>query len=361
VANEEHVKRLKQGVLEWNAWRNEIGTPIPDLSSAHLIGVTLVGANLIGADMQYADLHAACLSDANLRYANLTGANLIHANLNSATLGGAYLAYANLGDANLIRVDLSHAKLTNANLSYANLRGANLSSVDLSNANLTLANLTGTNLSYTQLYFSIFGATNLIGVIGLETCHHRGPSIIDHETLQKSGRLPLPFLRGIGLPDRLIDYLPSLMGEAIQYYSCFISYSMKDQDFADRIHSDLQNHGVRCWFAPHDLKIGDHLLDEPDAAIRVRDKVLLILSENSIGSSWVKKEVTAAFDEEDRRKPKRPVLFPVRIDDAVMETNEAWAAQLRHRLIGDFKGWKDHDGYKKSFERVLRDLKRAAE
>jgi hypothetical protein len=69
--------------------------------------------------------------------------------------------------------------------------------------------------------------------------------------------------------------------------------------------------------------------------------------------------VTAAFNEEDRHK--RTVLFPIRIDDAVMETNEAWAAQLRRRLIGDFRHWKDHDGYKKSFERILRDLKRTAE
>src|ERR1700687_3129063 len=68
--------------------------------------------------------------------------------------------------------------------------------------------------------------------------------------------LPIPFLRGVGLPDRLIDYLPSLFDQAIQHYSCFISYSTKDQDFADRLHADLQNKGVRCWFAPHDLPIG---------------------------------------------------------------------------------------------------------
>jgi hypothetical protein len=55
--------------------------------------------------------------------------------------------------------------------------------------------------------------------------------------------------------DRLMDYLPSLLEEeAIQYYSCFISYS--DDAFAKRPHTDLQNTGVRCWFAPHDLAIG---------------------------------------------------------------------------------------------------------
>jgi hypothetical protein len=37
-----------------------------------------------------------------------------------------------------------------------------------------------------------------------------------------------------------------------------------------------------------------------------------------------------------------------------METNEA--AKLRARHIGDFTRWKDHDAYKKAFDRVLRDL-----
>jgi hypothetical protein len=136
--------------------------------------------------------------------------------------------------------------------------------------------------------------------------------------------------------------------------------SGKDQDFAERIHADLQNNGVRCWFAPHNMPIGAKILDEIDIAIRLRDKVLFILSEHSINSDWVEDEVMKAFEEE--RKRGQTVLFPLRIDDAVMDTNEAWAAKLRaQRHIGDFRHWKDHDGYKKSFERVLRDLKLSAE
>jgi hypothetical protein len=160
------------------------------------------------------------------------------------------------------------------------------------------------------------------------------------------------------LRDNFIDYTPSLLDQAIQYYSCFISYSSKDQDFADRMHADLQNNGVRCWFAPHDLPIGGKSLDEIGAAIRLRDKVLLILSEHSIKSGWVEDEVSKAFAEERRRG--ETVLLPVRLDDAVMETSEAWAVKLRdQRNIGDFRRWKEHVGYKRSFERVLRDLKRS--
>jgi hypothetical protein len=111
---------------------------------------------------------------------------------------------------------------------------------------------------------------------------------------------------------------------------------------------------VRCWFAPHDLRIGKKILDAVDVAIRLRDRVLLILSEHSINSDWVEDEVTAGFEEE--RKRGEEVLFPIRLDDAVMKTKEAWAAKLRARLIGDFRHWKDHDAYQQNFQRMLRDL-----
>jgi hypothetical protein len=55
-----------------------------------------------------------------------------------------------------------------------------------------------------------------------------------HPHLAAPGPLPLTFLRGVGLPDALIEYLPSLLNQAIQHYSCFISYSSDDDEFALR-------------------------------------------------------------------------------------------------------------------------------
>jgi Pentapeptide repeats (8 copies)/TIR domain len=250
--------------------------------------------------------------------------------LNDADLRGAKLENAHLPGANLRGSDLTEALLFDADLKGADLRSANLTWAHLTGAKLTLANLSGANLRGAILYETIFTNVDLTNVTGLDTCEHAGPSSIDHRTLEKSPNLPLAFLRGVGLPDRLIENLPSLLNQAIQFYSCFISYSTKDQDFADRLHADLQD------------------------KIRVRDKVLLILSEHSIKSDWVEDEVTTAFEEE--RKRGQPMLFPIRLDDAVMVTDEAWAAKLRARNIGDFRHWKDHDKYTKSLDRVLRDL-----
>ena len=51
------------------------------------------------------------------------------------------------------------------------------------------------------------------------------------------------------------------------------------------------------------------------------------------------------------------MLFPVRVDDTVFDTEESWAAKVRQRHIGDFRQWKQHDAYQKAFDRLLRDLK----
>ena len=191
----------------------------------------------------------------------------------------------------------------------------------------------------------------------MKQVEHNGRSYIDINTIYRSEwSIPKSFLRGCGVPENFIQYMSSLTGKAFDFYSCFISYSSKDQDFAERLYADLQNKGVRCWFAPEDMKIGDKIRDRIDQSIRLHDKLLLVLSEHSINSEWVEDEVDAAYEQERTRG--KTVLFPIRLDDAVMETDEAWAAKLkRSRHIGDFTKWKDHDSYQKAFDRLLRDLK----
>ncbi|MBI4798609.1 MAG: TIR domain-containing protein [Desulfarculus sp.] len=249
--------------------------------------------------------------------------------------------------------------LIEANLGRADLEGANLVEADLREADLGGADLSDADLTATTMGLTIFGAQDLRQVKGLETVLHLAPSTIGLDTSYKSrGNIPESFLRGAGVPDDFIAYMRSLVGTAIEYYSCFISYNSQDEECAQRLYADLQAKGVRCWFAPHDLRTGDDILDRIDESIRARDKLLLILSRNSIQSGWVETEVKTAFEEERRRK--RDVLFPVRLDDEVLNTTEPWAAQLRRKRIGDFTRWKEHDPYQEGLARLLRDLKASA-
>lgn len=349
MANPEHLALLQQGVEAWNKWRQaNLGIEKPDLH----------GANLSGTDLRVADL----------RETDLHGANLSRTDLRWADLRGSDLRVADLSAANLDEANLSGANLLMANFSMANLGWVDLSGANLSMANLLMADLLMADLHRTILQNTIFSGVNLTGVRGLDTCHHERPSHLDFRTLQQSGPLPLAFLRGCGLPDPLIDYLPSLLNQPIQFYSCFISYSSKDEDFAQRLHADLQNEGVRCWFAPEDIQGGQKLHEQIGEAIQLHDKLLLVLSEHSMYSEWVETEIVKARQREVREK--RQVLFPIRLVDFETiqqrecfdaDTEKDLAREVRKYFIPDFSNWKSHEAYQQAFDRLLRDLKPALE
>jgi uncharacterized protein YjbI with pentapeptide repeats len=330
MANPEHLQILRQGVEAWNAWRDQYRDIRPNLNGADLGGDMLRGANFSGAD----------LTRANFSQTNLAQTNLIDANLAGANLTEAYLAGANLFGANFTGADLREADLPNG-----------------------------------RLYETVFSNTNLTKVRGLEICEHSGPSTLDHRTLAQSGPLPLDFLRGCGFSDWEIEatklYDPHLTSgqvtdiiyrihhlrtdPLIQFYSCFISYASRDLIFAKSLHADLQNKSVRCWFAPVDMQIGDEFRSCIDSSIHFHDRLLLILSEHSLKSRWVQKEVETAFEKEEREN--RLVLCPIRLDEAVMQIDVGRAADIRRqRHIGDLTRWKDYDAYQHAFARLLRDL-----
>jgi uncharacterized protein YjbI with pentapeptide repeats len=376
MASQEHVDLLKQGVEPWNEWREQNQEIRPDLSRAILRNVDLSGTNLSGANLISADLGGANLSDANLSdacliYTILYRFSLHDEDLSDYSLIGVSLRNANLHNADLSGVDLLCADLSGADLRDANLRDANLSNTKLNgtklhNAYLRNANLRGASLSDADLQGAIVGNTlfaqiDLREVKGLTGLHHQGPSSVELRTVRlPSDGSAIHFLRGTGVPEEWIDFWRTTMMQPIQYHSLFISYSSKDETQARCLYADLQASGVRCWFAPEDLKIGDRFHARINEAIHIQDKLLLLFSKHSIQSDWVEIEVRAALEKEHRQN--RNVLFPVCLDSSVRETSQAWAAMLRQsRHIGDFTNWTDPQAYQQAFERLLRDLKKADE
>src|SRR5271157_3789908 len=360
MANPEHLEILKQGVEQWNDWKKDQADVPPDLSEADFFRANLFGANLGGAN-----LSGARLTEAKLRTANLSGADLRGANLDRGAKLLSNLDGADLRRANLRYADLTGVGLRGANLSVANLSGANLSEADLHWANLGGADLSGADFTMALAYATNFADVDLSLARGLETIIHIGPSTIGIDTIYRSrGKIPEIFLRGCGVPDGFIAYIGSMVGRPIEFYSCFISYSTRDQDFAERLHADLQAKGVRCWFAPHDIKGGRKLHEQIDEAIRLHDKLLLILSEHSMSSKWVKTEIANARERENREG--KQLLFPVGL--VPFETVSKWklfdadrgddsAREIREYFIPDFSNWKDHDSYQTAFQRLVKDLK----
>ena len=347
MAADKHLEILSQGVRVWNSWRREHNGERPCLRDVQLTKANFCGVDLRGADLRHAVFRNSDFSHANLSHADLTDADIVDSNLTLADLTG---------------VDLSIASLEGAIFDETNLKDANFYGAMFGGARLERCNLDGAVFSE-----SLMGHTKLIeldlrNIIGLETVTHSVASDISISTIYRSaGNIPESSLRGCGLPESFIVQIPALVAamQPIQFYSCFISYSSKDEELAQRLYADLQSKGVRCWFAPEDLKIGERFRRRIDEVIRVYDRLLLILSENSVASSWVEKEVETAMESEDEQK--RTILFPVRLDDSVMEIKTGWPADVwRTRHIGDFRRWKEHDEYQKAFARLLSDLKAGA-
>ena len=337
MANEEHLRIRKRGVQVWNRWREENPDIRPDLSGADLNGVYLLRADLSGAKLIRADL---------------SGAKLIRADLSGAHLSGADLSGAYLREASLFDADLNGADLRGADLFQADLSGADLSGADLGGADLG-----GADLSECRVGYTVFADVDLSVSKGLDTVIHRFPSTIGIDTLFKSGgNIPDVFLRGCGVPDSFIEYARSLVGQAIQYYSCFISHSHSDRRFCERLHNDLQAKGVRVWYFPEDATWGKTVWGEIDRSIKIYDKLVVVCSQRSLRSGPVIREIERALQREDREA--KNVLFPIRLDDHIFEVwKHPRKADVVAKVVGDFSGWDtDAAKYETSFQKLLQGL-----
>ncbi len=370
-----------EGIAEWNQ-RFQAREEIPslhraDLSEADLSGAVLSGVNLSGAILSAvylggADLSRADLSEVNLSGANLSAAVLTGAVLTGANLSGAVLRAADLGGVDLSRADLCGANLTGAYLRRADLREADLSRADLSRVDLALASFSKANLRDADLKDSCcdtttFAAVNLSEAKGLESIKHGGPSTVGIDTLFLSkGRIPEQFLRGCGVPEYLIDNQKALIGaiEPIQFCHCFISYCDLDEDFAKRLHCKMRDEGLRVWFVPEKTQSGNKVYEQVDEAVRVFDKLLVVLSPSSINSKWVRDNILRARRSEIQERRRK--LFPVRLMD--YEEHRKWerfyadlaqdmVEEIQEYYIPDFSYWQDHGSFDAAFARLLIDLK----
>ncbi|HXH90166.1 MAG TPA: TIR domain-containing protein [Thermoanaerobaculia bacterium] len=322
MANPKHVAKLKEGADAWNEWRM-MKDEAPDLS-----GVELDGDSLDGYDLHFADFSNAELEGVSFQGALCNDSWFKKATINRAMFYQAELKRSNFEDS-LIGFTVFHS-----------------------------CSLVESNFTAARLIRNVFADVSLRDVRGLDATRAPRNNSLGIDTFFRSRGLPESFLRSSNVPEAFIQYAASLVGKAIEYYSCFLSHSSKDGEFARRLYNDLQGKNVRTWFAPEDLKIGDRFRSRIDESIRLHDKLVIILSANSVNSDWVESEVESALERE--RKEGKDVLFPIAIDDEGFTSQQSWAADIRRkRHIGDFRKWKSHDDYTNAFDRLVRDLKKS--
>src|SRR5664279_1219865 len=95
--------------------------------------------------------------------------------------------------------------------------------------------------------------------------------------------------------------------------------------------------------------------------------MLLILSEHSVSSEWVKTEIAKARKREVKEGTR--VLFPVQLvgferlrdwECFDADTGKDSAREIREFFVLDFSNWRDHDPYQTAFQRLVSDLKAEA-
>lgn len=155
---------------------------------------------------------------------------------------------------------------------------------------------------------------------------------------------------------------PHVAGKRFQ--SCFLSYSHKDEKFATQLVARLRAEGVRVWFAAEDLNPGQKIHEEVGKAIDNFDRLVVVLSDNSMRSPWVQSEVRKA-----RRRELRDgcrVLFPISL--VPFDTLKQWelfdadsgqdlAVEIREYLIPDFSAWHNPAVFEMQIKALLEGLR----
>lgn len=149
------------------------------------------------------------------------------------------------------------------------------------------------------------------------------------------------------------------------FQSCFVSHSSLDVEFVSLLVTSLREKGVGIWFAPDDLVPGEHLHDQIKQGISAFDRLLVVLSEASLKSSWVRTELVAAFKREHTGGGR--VLFPVSLlpfdqlrDWSLFDPDTGLdiAHAVRSYFVLDFSNWREPDAFNSSVDRLLRALGR---
>jgi hypothetical protein len=118
--------------------------------------------------------------------------------------------------------------------------------------------------------------------------------------------------------------------------SCFISYSAADRALVLQLQQALKERGVDYWSAPEHARWGEELKSQIDREIRQRDRVILVCSRASLSDSdWVRWEIDLALDQEKKRRKR--VIFPIMLDDSLLEWDDPRQRHILDVLAGDFR------------------------
>jgi len=114
----------------------------------------------------------------------------------------------------------------------------------------------------------------------------------------------------------------NLVNEAVQQKAgrkeqrevvAFLSHSSKDKPFVRQLAADLTANGITVWLDEQMIRVGDSIVEKIGQGLAASDYFLIALSENSVDSEWVKRELNNALinEVESRRVKVLPLKLGV--------------------------------------------------
>lgn len=125
--------------------------------------------------------------------------------------------------------------------------------------------------------------------------------------------------------------------------SVFLSHNSKDKPWVRALAERLMADDVVVWLDEAEINIGDSLIDKIAEGIKEMKFVAAIISNNSVKSSWVQKEISIAMTKEVAGR--KVTVLPLVIDDCELPPS------LSDKLYADFT---NPDNFEASYEKLLR-------
>lgn len=151
----------------------------------------------------------------------------------------------------------------------------------------------------------------------------------------------------------------------------FISYSYQDKEFVEWLKTELQDLGLDIWYDESEILVGDNIQKKVNEGIQSSSAFILVLSNSSKNSDWVRYEMNSAILLNAIKKGIS--ILPIKIDDSEIPSDlsgylyadfsddrKKGLEILKRSLLKEnkvdfeFKDWSNFDGRK--FEDLIFDL-----
>lgn len=127
--------------------------------------------------------------------------------------------------------------------------------------------------------------------------------------------------------------------------SVFLSHNSKDKPWVRNLAERLIADEVRVWLDEAEINIGDSLIEKISTGIQDMRFVAVIISKNSVESSWVQKEISIAMSKEISGREVN--VLPLVIDNCELPVS------LSDKFYADFT---DPDSFEISYSILLRTI-----